>query len=199
MTVPNSSNAWMTCSRGERWMPAPRGMSRLPPRIVGQVDHDRRRGAPHDHPVKRLRIRWIDLHVRQEGRHVNEIAGLRARSVFAPRAPTDFADARQDICDRLLLSMMMDAGTGSRFDPQQPTPQSRLDAELGCDRGQADGARRLRRSGVESGRADNANWGIFGRHDSSPRNAGPRFCAQPFPCARTNVSERFCISCAKWL
>jgi hypothetical protein len=52
---------------------------------------------------------------------MDEIAGLRARSVFATRAPVDFAD-RQNIGDGLLLSMMMDAGTSSRFDLEQPTP-----------------------------------------------------------------------------
>ena len=44
---------------------------------------------------------------------MDEIAGFRARSVFAPRAPADFADTRQDIGYRLLLSMMMDASTSS--------------------------------------------------------------------------------------
>src|SRR5437868_14910568 len=81
---------------------------------------------------------------------MDEIAGFRARSVFAPRAPADFADAQQDIGDRLLLSMMMDARTGSRFDLEQPAPQRRLDAKLRCDRGQAHGAWRLCGSRVES-------------------------------------------------
>ena len=57
-------------------------------------------------------------------------------AVFAPRAPADFADARQDICDRLLLSMMMDARTGSWFDLEQSAPQRRLDSELRRDRSQ---------------------------------------------------------------
>jgi hypothetical protein len=35
--------------------------------------------APHD-PSEKARIRRIDLHVRQEGRHVNEIAGARGYS-----------------------------------------------------------------------------------------------------------------------
>src|SRR6266699_5531853 len=96
---------------------------------------------------------------------MDEIAGFRARSVFAPRAPADFAGAGQDIGDRLLLSMMMDACTGSRLDLEQPAPQRRLDAELRRDRGQAHGAWRLCRSRVESGWADNANGGIFGHHD----------------------------------
>src|SRR5437773_4398908 len=95
---------------------------------------------------------------------MDEIAGFRARSVFAPRAPADFADAQQDIGDRLLRSMMMDARTGSRFDLEQPAPQRRFDAELRGDRGQAYGAWRLFRPWVELGRADNANWGILGHH-----------------------------------
>src|SRR5271167_3769618 len=99
----------------------------LGPRVVRKVHHNGSCGAPHDHPVKRLRIRWIDLHVRQKGRHMDEITGLRTRSVFAPRAPADLADARQDISDGLLLSMMMDARTGSRFDFEQSAPQYRLD------------------------------------------------------------------------
>src|SRR6266446_7065676 len=96
---------------------------------------------------------------------MDEIADFRARGIFTPRAPADFADARQDIGDRLLLSMMMDARTGSRLDLEQPAPQRRLDAELWCDRGQAHRAWRLCRSRIESGRADNANWGIFLHHD----------------------------------
>jgi hypothetical protein len=68
---------------------------------------------------------------------MDEIAGFRARGVFAPRAPADFAGAGQDIGDRLLLSMMMDACTGSRLDLEQPAPQRRLDAELRRDRGQS--------------------------------------------------------------
>ena len=64
---------------------------------------------------------------------MDEIAGFRARSVFAPRAPADFADARQDIGDRLLLSMMMDARTSARLDLEQSTPQRGLDAELRVD------------------------------------------------------------------
>src|SRR5580704_13462801 len=94
---------------------------------------------------------------------MDEITGFRARSVFAPRAPADFANARQDIGDRLLLAMMMDARMGSRLDLEQPAPQRRLDAELRCDCRQAHGARRLCRSQVEFGRTDNANREIFGR------------------------------------
>jgi hypothetical protein len=99
---------------------------------------------------------------------MDEVARFRARGVFASRAPTHFADARQHIGDRLLLSVMMYTRTGSRIDLEQPTPQGRLNAELGCDRGEAHGTLRLCRSRVKSGRADNANWEISVYHDNEP-------------------------------
>jgi len=64
----------------------------------------------------------------------------------------------------MLLAVMMDAGPGARLDLEQPAPQRRLDAELRRNRRQAHGARRLRRCQVESGRADDADGGIFGQH-----------------------------------
>ena len=62
---------------------------------------------------------------------MDEIAGFRARSVFASHAPADFADARQDIGDRLLLSMMMDARR-PRVDLEQPAPQRRSTPSCGA-------------------------------------------------------------------
>lgn len=88
---------------------------------------------------------------------MDEIASLRARGVFASRPPAYLADARQDISDRLLLSMMVNAGACSRLDLEQPAPQRRLNAELRGDRRQANGPWRLRRSRVECSRTDDAN------------------------------------------
>ena len=154
---------------------------------------------------------------------MDEIAGFRARAVFSPRAPADFADARQDVCDRLLLSMMVNSRTGSRLDLEQPAPQRRFDAELRRDRGQAHGAWRLCRSFVESGWADNANWEVIGRHvlalllvDGPACSTGCRsratvqdFGSQPlprircpekqiyFPAARWSVSSSCYSACPK--
>jgi hypothetical protein len=58
---------------------------------------------------------------------------------------------------------MVNSRTGSWLDLEQPAPQCRLDTELRRYRGQAHGAWRLRRSFVEFGWADNADWEI-GRH-----------------------------------
>ncbi len=93
---------------------------------------------------------------------MDEIAGFRGRGIFSPRAPADFANARQDVGDRLLLAMMVNARAGSRLDLEQAAPQHRVDAELWRDCCLAYGAWRLCRSLVEPGRADNANGGIGG-------------------------------------
>src|SRR5947199_108242 len=95
---------------------------------------------------------------------MDEIAGFRPRAVFSPRAPADFAYARQDVCDCLLLSMMMNSRTGSGPDLEQPAPQRRFDADLRRYRGQAHGPWRLCRSFVEFGWADNADWEVISRH-----------------------------------
>jgi hypothetical protein len=60
--------------------------------------------------------------------------------------------------------MMMYSRASSRFHFEQATPQRGLDAELWCDRSQTFGARRLCRSLVKLGWADNANWGIDIHH-----------------------------------
>ena len=54
---------------------------------------------------------------------MNEVAGFRAGNVFAARSPANFADTCEHIGDRLLLTMMMDAGACSRLDLEQPGPQ----------------------------------------------------------------------------
>ena len=80
-----------------------------------------------------------------------------AHGVFAPGAPADLVEARQDIGDRLLLSMMVDPGTGSWLDLEQPTPQCRLNAALRCDRSSVQRAWRLCPSRAELRRTDNAD------------------------------------------
>src|ERR1700689_2667029 len=85
----------------------------------------------------------------QECRHVDEIAGLRARREFAALAPAYFAYAGQHICDGLLLAMMVNSGAGARLDLEHAAPHRRFDAELRRDGGQAFRARRLQRALVE--------------------------------------------------
>src|SRR5277367_2231127 len=95
---------------------------------------------------------------------MDEVAGLRAGAVFTSRAPADLTEARQNIGNRLLLAVMVDARTSSGPDLEQPAPHLRLDAELRRHCGKAHGARRLRRSWIERGWTDNANAGISSDH-----------------------------------
>lgn len=120
-------HAWL-CDREPR--------AHLGPGVVREVDHDRRWRAPDDHPLKRLRLRRVDFHVQREGRHMDEVAGFCAGGEFSLGAPTDFSYARQDISDRLLLTMMMNAGTRARCHREQATPSVRFNADLWGDRGQ---------------------------------------------------------------
>jgi len=95
---------------------------------------------------------------------MDEITSVRACGVFTPRAPTHFANAREDIGDGLLLAMMMNAGARSGLDFEQSAPHRRFNAELGCDRRETQGSRRLRRSRVKPSGADDSNPRMFNRH-----------------------------------
>jgi len=88
---------------------------------------------------------------------MNEIAGLRSRDRFSLFAPADFADAGEDVGDRLLLSVMMDSRPRSRLYFEQAAPDCRRDAERGRDSGATFGARRLSCALIEFSRADDVN------------------------------------------
>ena len=85
---------------------------------------------------------------------MNEIARRRTRDRFSSRTPADVAGSRENVCDRLLFSVMVNARARSRFDHEQATPDRRRDTERRRDRGEAFGPRRLRRSLIEFSRAD---------------------------------------------
>src|SRR5229473_5864471 len=102
---------------------------RLRPGVVRKVDDNRRCRATHDNPSKRLQFRRVDFHMPQEGGDMNEIAGLGARDGFAFGAPAYFADAGQDVSDRLLLAVMVNSCTLSWFDLEQTAPHCRSDAQ----------------------------------------------------------------------
>src|SRR5712671_5661853 len=131
--------------------------SGLRPGVVRKVDDNGCRGAAHDDPSKRFQLRRIDFHVRQEGGDMNEIAGLCARDRLSSVAPAYFADAGEDIGDRFLFSVMMNARPRSRCYLEQATPDGRRDAERWCNSGATFGARRLRRALIEFSRADDVD------------------------------------------
>jgi len=86
---------------------------------------------------------------------MNEIASLRARNRFSFCAPAYFADAGQHVGDRLLLSVMVNSCTLSRFDLEQTAPHCRSDAQCRGDGRATFGARRLCGSAIEFIWADN--------------------------------------------
>jgi hypothetical protein len=65
----------------------------------------------------------------EPSRHMNEVTSSSGRQVFPARTPADFADARQDVSDRLLLAVMVNSGAGARLDFEQRAPHRRFDAE----------------------------------------------------------------------
>src|SRR5277367_1940210 len=95
--------------------------------------------------------------MQQECWHVNEIACLRARCEFAVRAPTHFGYARQNVCDGLLLAMMVNPCAGAWLDLEQAAPKRRCDAELRRNGGQAFRARCLQCALIEFTRVNNAD------------------------------------------
>jgi hypothetical protein len=53
---------------------------------------------------------------------MNEITGLCARDKFPVFAPADFANAREDVGDRVLLSVMMNSSSRSRLYLEHSAP-----------------------------------------------------------------------------
>src|SRR3984957_782544 len=109
--------------------------SGLRPGVVRKIDDNGRCGASHDNPSKRLLVRRIDFHVRQESGDVNEIARLCTRDRFSSFAPANFTDTRENVRDRLLFPVMMNACPGPWFHLEQPAPDGRRDTEGRRDRG----------------------------------------------------------------
>src|ERR1700730_15722312 len=88
-----------------------------------------------------------------------EIDGLCTRDRSSCVAPADFADAREDVGDRLLFSVMMYSGPESRSHLEQTAPDGRRNAKHRRDSGAAFGARCLRSVLIEFSRTDDADGG----------------------------------------
>src|SRR5258705_13459194 len=90
---------------------------------------------------------------------MNEVAGLGARNRFTAYAPADFADSREHVGDRFLLSVMMNSCSRFRLYFEQAAPDGWRNDECRCDRGATFGARSLCGSFIEFSRADDADCG----------------------------------------
>jgi hypothetical protein len=88
---------------------------------------------------------------------MNKIARLCTRDRFSSFAPANFTDARENVRDRLLFPVMMNACPGPWFHLEQPAPDGGRDTERRRNRGTALGARRLRCCPIELRRADDVD------------------------------------------
>jgi hypothetical protein len=110
---------------------------------------------------------------------MNEIAGPRTRPMFSLRAPAYFADAGENVGNRLLLSVMVNSCPRSGFHLEQAAPDRRSDTERRRDCRASFGARRLRGRAIEFIRADDMDCsskihGVPDRFASGQREAKRR-------------------------
>src|SRR6266571_1527173 len=79
-----------------------------------EIDDYRLLRVAYNHPL-RGQIRGVNLLMRHERRHINEIARLNILLEFQGIAPTDLAPARNNVDDRLKLAVMMFAASNMRI------------------------------------------------------------------------------------
>src|SRR5208283_1731566 len=126
---------------------------------IGQIEIENHwlLAAAHDHARQRQVVARIDLLMRNEWRHVNEIARTRLRYEFEPLAPSHPSSPAHDVYYGLERAMMVRAGLGFGVDYDSSCPELfRAGARVG-DRGGPVHAGRLWRVWVELGRPHDAN------------------------------------------
>ena len=126
---------------------------------VGQVevDDDRLLPAAAQHARQRLGVAGVDLLVRHERRHVDEVAGTGLGGEFEPVAPLHPRAARHDVDDALDRAVVMRAGLRPGMDDDGAGPQLLRAHPRVRDRRGAVHPRRLRGVGVELARAHDAH------------------------------------------
>src|SRR5438552_16794343 len=87
-----------------------------------EIDDDGLLAAAHDDAFERLGLARIDLLVRHEGRHPDEIAGPRFRGELEPLAPTHARFAFHNVDHALDRAVVMRSGFGVRLDVHRPGP-----------------------------------------------------------------------------
>jgi len=119
------------------------------PKVITQVYDNWFWSAANYNPLERVLVRRIDLLVRKPSGNEQEVAGLRCRVKLAPVAPANVASPAQDICDCVLLSMVVYSGTGTGLNQKEPAPHWRSRAGSWIDCGGTLRPRRLCRGGIE--------------------------------------------------
>src|SRR5439155_24270325 len=126
-----------------------------------EIDDDRVVTVAHDDPLRGL-VGRIDLLVRNEGRHIDEVPGPGVRLKFQAVTPTHPDMATDHIDDGLLLAVMVGSGRRMRSDVCYPRPYPL----------RADGVPRYGRHSVHPGRLWRigvAMLGVVDTHGVDPR------------------------------
>jgi hypothetical protein len=105
--------------------------------IVRRIHNDGFRSAADNNPLEGDILRRVHLPVRKPRRDINEIPCVKRYVAFPSLAPPNVRRAGEDIGYRVLLSMVMDSRTGSRFDEEQTSPNRRFYAGSRMDGGKA--------------------------------------------------------------
>ncbi|MGA7106456.1 MAG: hypothetical protein WBV28_05325 [Terracidiphilus sp.] len=96
------------------------------PEVTWQIHNNGFGSAPDDNPLKWFLAGRINLLVRKPRWDKEKIPGMQRSVELPPLAPPNVRRAAKNIGDRVLLSMVMDPGAGSRFDEKQATPHGRF-------------------------------------------------------------------------
>jgi hypothetical protein len=88
------------------------------PEVVRQIHNNGFGGATNYNPLEGDIAGWINLLVRNPWRDIEEVPRLQRGVELASLAPPDERRATENIGDRVLLSVMVDSRTGSRFDQE---------------------------------------------------------------------------------
>src|SRR6185503_2953208 len=126
-----------------------------------EIDHNGVLPASNQHALERLAGACVDLLVRNEGRHVNEIAGTGFGGELELITPTHPGAALDDVDDALELAVMMSAGPGVGMDGDRSSPEFRGAGTRVSDCRGAIHAGRLRGVCIKLARANNTNAVMF--------------------------------------
>src|SRR5262249_42159729 len=134
---------------------------RLLHRLDVEVDHDGLVIATHHYAFERLARAGVDLLVRYERRHIDEIARTGFGGELQPLAPTHARLAAHHVDDALQLAVVMCPGLGVGPNVHRACPNF-LGADAGIvDRGLAIHARRLWGVGIERMARNDAHAIVF--------------------------------------
>ncbi len=92
------------------------------PKIIWQIDDNWFGSASYNNPAKGVLIRRIQFLVGQPTWHMQKVARSDCRGMFSAIAPTDRGLSFEHIDDRVLFSVVVNAGFPQRLDLKDACP-----------------------------------------------------------------------------